>query len=89
MRKLLLLCFAPLLIGGQAAPPKLDGETPIVSNGVFSLSLQSAPNGGAIPGSAHFIRCIYSSRWDFKISKLITYPWSDLIHFIINKIKIV
>ena len=43
MRKLLFLFCAALLVGGQAAPPELDGEKPIVSDGDFSLSLQSAP----------------------------------------------
>ena len=41
MRKLLLLCFAPLLIGGQAAPLMLEGETPIASNGDFNLAMQA------------------------------------------------
>src|SRR4051795_13080583 len=52
MRKLLLLCFAPLLIGGQTAPPVLAGETPIASNGDFNVALQSMSGTGAIPPSA-------------------------------------
>jgi hypothetical protein len=52
MRKLLLLCFAPLLIGGQAAPLMLEGEAPIASNGDFNTALQSMSGTGAIPPSA-------------------------------------
>jgi hypothetical protein len=52
MRKLLLLFFAPLLIGGQAAPVTLEGEAPVASNGDFNLALQSMSGTGAIPPSA-------------------------------------
>ena len=52
MRKLLLLCFAPLLIGGQAAPLMLEGETPIASNGDFNVAMRPSWGSGAIPGSA-------------------------------------
>src|SRR3954449_10803207 len=52
MRKLLLLCFAPLLIGGQTSPLKLEGETPIASNGDFNVAMQPTWGSGTIPGSA-------------------------------------
>src|SRR4051812_34224441 len=52
MRKLLLLCFAPLLIGGQTAPPVLAGETPIASNGDLNVAMQPTWGSGSIPNSA-------------------------------------
>ena len=52
MRKLLFLFCVPLLIGGQAAPPALEGEKPIASNVDFNVALQPAWGSGTIPGSA-------------------------------------
>jgi hypothetical protein len=52
MRRLLFLICAPLLIGGQAAFPALEGEQPIASDADFDIALQPAWGSGTIPGSA-------------------------------------